>query len=133
IWGGDITLTNSIVANNGGTNNFKMYQGDWFSQGYNLSNDWNGLPLHTSDKTGDPLLGPLEDNDGATWTHALSINSLAVDQVPHGVNGCGTLYTQDQRGKPRPYQAGGRCDTGAFEARDLIWYVYALMPKDELP
>ena len=113
---GALTLTNSIVANNNISSNFRVEAGATFtSQGHNLSNDWNGVLTDTTDLTGDPLLGPLADNGGSTWTHALLPGSPGIDQIPLGVNGCGTLYTQDQRGLPRPSRAGGSCDIGAFE------------------
>jgi hypothetical protein len=60
--------------------------------------------------TGDPLLGPLADNGGATWTHALLPGSPAIDAVP--VISC--TVTTDQRGVVRPQ--GAACDIGAYEA-----------------
>ena len=62
----------------------------------------------------DPMLTPLADNGGATWTHALQSDSLAVDWIPMGTNGCGTTYTIDQRSESRPY--GPACDIGSYEA-----------------
>src|SRR5439155_6274327 len=63
----------------------------------------------------DPLLGPLQDNGGATQTHALLAGSPAIDAGDN--NGCpGT----DQRGIARPVDANSDgvaiCDIGAFEA-----------------
>lgn len=64
----------------------------------------------------DPLLGPLQDNGGATGTHALLAGSPAVNQVIP-VENCidmdGSLVTNDQRGVVRPQ--GVACDIGAFE------------------
>ncbi|MEO8671157.1 MAG: choice-of-anchor Q domain-containing protein [Tahibacter sp.] len=61
-------------------------------------------------------IGPLQDNGGPTWTHALLAGSQAIDSTSDAV-GC---YDQniarlriDQRGAARP--AGSRCDVGAFE------------------
>lgn len=60
-----------------------------------------------------PLLGPLQANGGATWTHALAVGSPAIDAVPLGINFCGMAVAADQRGIVRPQ--GARCDIGAFE------------------
>ncbi|HEY7872447.1 MAG TPA: choice-of-anchor Q domain-containing protein [Rudaea sp.] len=70
-----------------------------------------------------PLLGPLKNNGGETWTHALYSGSVAIDG---GVNALGLYY--DQRGGPQPppntipppplaydRHSGVRTDIGAFE------------------
>jgi len=60
-------------------------------------------------------IGPLQDNGGPTFTHALLVNSEAID----GTNGqaCvdpnGTPLSTDQRDAPRT--VGARCDIGAYE------------------
>jgi hypothetical protein len=61
-------------------------------------------------------IGPLQDNGGPAWTHALLAGSQAIDTV-FASDGC---YDQnfaplsiDQRGAARP--AGARCDVGAYE------------------
>ena len=61
-------------------------------------------------------IGPLQDNGGPTWTHALLAGSQAIDTV-FAADGC---YDEnlaplpiDQRGASRP--AGARCDVGAYE------------------
>jgi hypothetical protein len=63
----------------------------------------------------DPLLGPLQDNGGPTFTHALLPGSPALDGIPWGANGCGTTVFSDQRGQARPQPVGGACDIGAYE------------------
>ncbi len=76
----------------------------------------NGLTGHLI--TGkDPLLGPLQNNGGLTDTHALLVGSPAIDAGnPAGcIAPSGIVLTTDQRGYPRPYPPGGRCDMGAFE------------------
>ena len=62
----------------------------------------------------DPNLGPLADNGGQTWTHALLPGSPAID-AGNDVH----CPAQDQRGKERPQPTGGHCDMGAYE-RDTM-------------
>jgi CSLREA domain-containing protein len=68
----------------------------------------------------DPLLEPLGNNGGATQTHALGLNSPAIDR---GDNSVGTCRHADQRGFPRPVDGNGdksaQCDIGAFEAKPI--------------
>jgi hypothetical protein len=61
----------------------------------------------------DLKLGPLQDNGGPTWTHALGAGSVAIDQIPE--EDC--TLTTDQRGEPRPETGGTLCDVGAFEVQ----------------
>ena len=115
---GTANIRNSIVANNTaliGNDCWEIIT----SQDYNFIEDTeyctiNGIITHTI--TGlDPALSPLQDNGGPTWTHALLEGSPAIDQIPYGVNGCGTEYTTDQRGVGRPQPPEGSCDIGAYE------------------
>jgi CSLREA domain-containing protein len=55
------------------------------------------------------LLGPLADNGGPTWTHALLVGSPAINRGPSTLS----LITTDQRGVARPQ--GSRADVGAYE------------------
>ncbi len=60
--------------------------------------------------TGDPLLGPLQDNGGPTFTMAPADGSVAIDgYAPAGQCAAPT----DQRGVHRPQGSG--CDIGAVE------------------
>ena len=67
----------------------------------------------TSDLLGinTPLLMPLSDNGGDTFTHALSPISQAID-----AGNCSSGPAIDQRGKARPQNT--TCDIGAFELDD---------------
>ena len=67
------------------------------SQGYNLFSRTGDLSdLLSSDvKDLDGRIGPLQDNGGPTWTHALMANSPAIDHGDAGTN------RVDQRGLPR--------------------------------
>ena len=73
----------------------------------------------TGDQTGtnaapiDPRLYPLRDNGGATPTHALRVNSTAIN--PASSNGAPAT---DQRGAPRPF--GATADIGAFEFLPMV-------------
>jgi hypothetical protein len=55
----------------------------------------------------------LANNGGPTQTYALLPGSPAIDQIPPGINGCGTSVSTDQRGVSRPQGSG--CDIGAYE------------------
>ena len=57
--------------------------------------------------TGDPLLQPLADNGGGTWTHAIPMASPALNAASV------ECPISDQRGVSRPQ--GSACDLGAFE------------------
>ncbi len=86
------------------------------SQGYNLESANSCGWAATGDLVNiNPRLGPLQNNGGTTWTHALLFGSPAIDK---GTNsGCPAT---DQRGVARPSD-GNRdgsaiCDIGAYEA-----------------
>jgi hypothetical protein len=63
----------------------------------------------------DPLLGPLQDNGGPTFTMALGTGSPAIDAADDGVCASSAVKGVDQRGLPRP--GGPHCDIGAFEVQ----------------
>jgi hypothetical protein len=115
---GTVYAEDSIIANNNGSD----FSGTLVSQGYNLIGNTNACVL-TGDLTGniygvDPLLGPLQNNGGPTFTHALLAGSPAIDAGP--VN---AFPFFDQRGAPRPF--GPADDIGAFEfgatPRHVAW------------
>jgi hypothetical protein len=121
IWNdGTVKIQNSIVANNTDGNCF----GSVTSHGYNLSSDntcnFNG-PGDINNT--DPMLGPLQNNGGSTWTMALKPGSPAIDAGnPSGcTDGSGVLLKTDQRGQPRPNteDIGDKkgCDLGAYETQ----------------
>ncbi|MBO9662722.1 choice-of-anchor Q domain-containing protein [Dokdonella sp.] len=70
--------------------------------------------------TGDPLLGPLADNGGPTWTHALLAGSPAID---HGANPYTAEY--DQRGEGYLREYGEAADIGAYEVQPLSDGIFA--------
>ena len=80
------------------------------SRGYNLSSDdGGGLLTATGDQINtDPMVGPLQDNGGPTWTHALLPGSPAIDKGT-AISG----FNYDRDGKTRP--DGAAWDIGAYE------------------
>ena len=92
--------------------------GTIISDGYNLSssNDIAFLNQPTDQNSTDPLLGPLQNNGGPTFTHALLCGSPAIDR---GTNF--TASATDQRGFPRT--AGVATDIGAVEVAVLTYTV----------
>ncbi len=132
-WGGGIynsgtlKIQNTIVANNQVAPNGKGpdCSGSFFSLGYNLVEINEGFTF-TGDLTGnkigvDPRLAALADNGGSTMTHALKIDSPAVDA------GSGAGISTDQRGLTRPVDIPGitnavdGSDIGAFELSTLYY------------
>ena len=114
---GTVTFKNTIVAGNTPGNCWiqtPMFSGTFVSAGHNLDSDGTCGLTGTGDQPGaDPLLGPLQNNGGPTFTHALSTGP-AIDA---GDNfGCPAA---DQRGEPRPANGNGDssvvCDMGAYE------------------
>jgi hypothetical protein len=104
-----LTLTNTIISGN------QWYACDhWtganilISGGNNLIQD-DSCNLVTSDVIiRDALIGPLADNGGPTFTHALLSGSPATDTADDAF-----CTGTDQRGITRPQ--GMHCDVGSFE------------------
>ncbi len=70
----------------------------------------SAVPIPPDTISGDPLLMPLADNGGTTWTHALQATSPALDA---GTNPSALAF--DQRGDGFPREFGPAVDIGAFE------------------
>ncbi|NIM95961.1 MAG: hypothetical protein GTO18_19860 [Anaerolineales bacterium] len=116
------TLQNSILAwNRSGSG--PDCSGSLTSNGYNLIGDSTGCTFisATGDVVGtsaspvDPTLEWLQDNGGASYTHALLEGSPAIDSgCPLAPGSGGTACEMnDQRGVTRPVDAF--CDMGSFE------------------
>ena len=106
--GVDARIANSIITANTGSSQCNSGV-NVTSLGGNLSADNScGLTHATDQVIGDPLLSPLQDNGGPTWTHALAAGSPALDAgvIIH-------CLSTDQRGVSRPQ--GAACDSGAYE------------------
>src|SRR5256884_367322 len=86
------------------------------SHGYNLSSDdAGGFFTGPGDQINtDPLLGPLQDNDGPTFTHALLPGSPAIDA---GDPKFSPPPFFDQRGPGFNRVVNGRIDKGSFEVQ----------------
>ena len=102
-------MTNNIIANSssgGDCVNFGIIS----VNNSNLIEDNSCSPMFS----GDPLLAPLADNGGATFTHTLLSGSPAIDAADSAA-----CLATDQRGVARPQN--NECDIGAFEASNLIF------------
>ena len=111
--GRPVTLKNTIVANSpaGGNCSGAITDG-----GGNLSYPDATCPGINSD----PVLGPLQDNGGPTWTMALRPGSAAIDAANDAICAAAPVNNLDQRGIARPQ--GAHCDIGAFEAMASVPY-----------
>ena len=104
----NVDLKNTIVANNLPAADCEG-SGTFTSLGHNLDSDNSCNLIESTDLPNiNPLLGPLQDNGGLTFTHALLLGSSAIDAGP--ISDCPAT---DQRGVTRPQ--GTACDIGAYE------------------
>jgi CSLREA domain-containing protein len=114
---GTANLDNTIVANSISGGDCIRQNGGTINARYSLIEEGLGCVngLNVNNLTGDPLLGPLQDNGGPTPTHALLPGSPAIDK------GNSFGLTTDQRGLTRPVDissisnASDGADIGAFE------------------
>jgi hypothetical protein len=121
---GALTIKNTILANDPSGANLLNDAGTITSYGYNLCTDNGGGSLTA---TGDqidtnPLLGPLANNGGPTWTCALLAGSPAID-AGSAADIAGSTVTTDQRGVARPQ--GSANDIGAFEREPQLAYSWS--------
>lgn len=115
----NVLIGESIIAYNDGAD----CNGTMADNGYNLDSDGTcGWADTNSMSSVDPVLAALADNDSGVTagvsgeivqTHAVDVDSSAVDAIPSGTNGCGTDYTTDQRGVERAQNDA--CTIGALE------------------
>jgi CSLREA domain-containing protein len=125
-------LSNSIVAGNNSNTGVgpdcDSSQLGIISHGYNLIGDNTNcnFSAELGDKIGDSITpidtmtGPLANNGGSTFTHALLDGSPAIDagNPASCTDNTGATITTDQRGNMRPSDGGtgmAICDIGAYE------------------
>ncbi len=113
---GTVILQNTVLAGNTGGWAGPDCYGTIGSAGHNLIGSTSSctyIPSSGDLINIDPRLGPLQNNGGSTFTHALLSSSPAINAGnPTGCrDNLGNLLSFDQRGVPRV----GRCDIGAYE------------------
>jgi hypothetical protein len=113
---GTLQIGDTIL--NAGASGANIYNsgGTVSSLGYNLSSDDGGGYLNgPGDQINtDPLLGPLQNNGGRTFTHALLPGSPAIDA---GDPNFTPPPFFDQRGTGFSRVRNGRLDVGSFEVQ----------------
>ena len=114
---GRLQIGNTILnTGDSGVNIYTNGDGTVTSLGYNLSSDdGGGYLIGPGDQTNtDPALGPLQDNGGPTFTHALLPGSPAIDGGdPHFA----PPPFFDQRGLGFDRVVNTRLDIGSFEVQ----------------
>ncbi|MBK8902909.1 MAG: CSLREA domain-containing protein [Anaerolineaceae bacterium] len=122
---GGTTAVNTLIGGNIDSSPGQQHpdcSGTVTSEGYNLITNVTGCTINgntTGNLTGvDAILGPLQNNGGATLTQALLAGSPAINAGNPG--GCrdhtSALLGTDQRGFSRPANGSPLCDIGAYEA-----------------
>ena len=107
-----LTLTNTILADN---DTEDLSNAGTVNSSYNIVETYAGFTPDATDITGDQTdlnIGPLADNKGYTWTHALLAGSVAIDAG----TASGAPAT-DQRGFSRDASP----DIGAYEYSPVIY------------
>jgi hypothetical protein len=109
------TLGDTILNSDGSSPNIENI-GIFTSLGYNLSSDDGAGVLNgPGDQINtDPMLGPLQDNGGPTFTHALLPGSPAIDT---GDPNFTPPPFYDQRGPNFSRVRDNRIDIGSFEVQ----------------
>lgn len=124
---GFATLANTILAGNAAGTYGPDANGTITSMDYNLIQQTNGLTLQGTTShvllQKDPLLGPLQDNGGPTFTMALLPGSPAIDQ------GLSFGFYTDQRGFPRVYDLPSITDAGGSDGSDIGAFEFIPSPR----
>jgi hypothetical protein len=113
-------ITNTILNAGASGENIVHTLGLFRSLGYNLSSDDGSGELDgPGDQINtDPLLGPLQDNGGPTFTHALqNSRTLRSPAIDAGNPSFTPPPSYDQRGSPFVRVFNDRIDIGSFEAQ----------------
>jgi predicted outer membrane repeat protein len=120
--GGALYLTSALELGNtilkAGASGVNIFNngGSFITHGYNISSDdGSGFLNGPGDQINtDPMLGPLQDNGGPTFTHALLPGSPAIDA---GDPKFTPPPYYDQRGPVFWRVRNGRIDVGSFEVQ----------------
>jgi len=112
-----LNIANTLFKVSAGGHSVISDGGTVHSFGYNLSSDDGGGYLNgPGDQIDtDPLLGPLQNNGGPTFTHALLPGSPAINAGDPNFIG---PPDYDQRGPGYDRVRGGRIDVGSFEVQN---------------
>jgi hypothetical protein len=115
---GSLDLSGTILGFNENRNIYSSNDGTSTSHGYNLSSDdsMSGWTATGDQMNTNPLLGPLQDNGGPTFTHALVPDSPAIDA---GNPTFTPPPDYDQRGPDFLRVANRRMDIGSFERQPM--------------
>lgn len=113
---GHLDIVACLIAGNHVLDFVMGFGGGIYGTGQIGINDYNLIADGSFDSylAGDPLLAPLGDNSGGTFTHALPQESPAVDVIPPEV----LATEEDQRGLSRgtgAHDSGKYSDIGAYE------------------
>src|ERR1043166_2432 len=106
----------NTILNRGDMGPNIVNDGTVISHGYNISDDnGGGVLTGPGDQINtEPLLGPLQDNGGPTFTHALLPGSPAIDTADPNFTPPPFF---DQRGPGFDRVVNGRIDKGSFEVQ----------------
>ena len=129
--GTTVNLRNTLVAGNDvanapipddckGTINSYGWNLFWDVTGCTVNGNWGYLNALST-------IGPLQNNGGPTWTHALLPGSNAIDggdQVLGCIGANGLPLATDQRGAARVEGIFMLCDIGAFEYGAKLPWAY---------
>lgn len=109
-------VTSSIVADQAAGDDCAGFSTYISSGGYNLESGTScGFTMTGDIQNGNADLGPLANNGGPTFTHALGPASDALNTASNAICAAPPVNGVDQRGVVRPQPVGGICDIGAFE------------------
>jgi len=114
-----LTMGNTIFNVSPGGHSIVSDFGTVTSYGYNVSSDDGGgyLSGPGDQINADPLIGPLQDNGGLTFTHALLPGSPAINAGDPNFVG---PPDYDQRDLGYDRVRNGRLDVGSFEVQEPL-------------
>ena len=109
---GSLTVRNSIMANSPDANECEIYTNGTASISYSLiENGGCDASTGTSNLIDDPMLAPLLDYGGSTFTHGLLTGSPAIGAAEQIICDSQPIAGKDQRGATRDND----CDMGSHE------------------